>query len=205
MTDQTGASDPPRTAVESLACGALRGPRDEAWRLFRVAWPLMERFVKARLVREKIAWNLLEDCGQNVFTRVWRYRCGYRGETEGQLWKWIRTIADNERKRMQGREAARPAHVSLLGDGEDIARNPAAADDDSLRKTIDAEQAAALRDCLSQLDEKHRSVIELAYFPPALSERAAAEVLGWSASNIHKIKTDAQRKLLRCLRSKGID
>jgi RNA polymerase sigma factor (sigma-70 family) len=198
-----GLADDPQSAARALAEGTLRGVESEAWQHFVVAWPLIERFIRARLVAKRLSHRLLEDCGQNVFTRVWVFRKTYRGASEAEFWAWLRSICDNERRRTQSRERRTPT-PGERGAGT-AGGPPALADPAELppAQVASREAFAVLRECLERLDAKHRKVIELVYFRPQLSERAAAEVLGWSASNVHKVKTEALRRLLRCLRRKG--
>lgn len=202
-TDTAGPSQRPPNPIADLAAGALGGPDCVAWPAFERAWMSLERFVAIRLRRSGWPPDQIEDCGQNVFSRVWQYRRTFRGETEGQFWSWVLTICDNEVRRMaergRGRPSMFPSSPELSSEGsEGREPNPdaTAALEEELRR---------LRTCLSRLDEKQRMVIELTYFEPALTERAAAALLAISPSYVHKIKAKSLALLEDCLRQKGVE
>lgn len=194
----------PTASIASLASGELRGEEGAAWGQFEAAWPALERFVRVRLITAGLSGRLLEDCGQEVFRRVWTYRTGYQGTTEAEFWRWLRQICDNERRRILGREAARAA--ASLGDGrpEDASRIPLTSPGDTVDTTMLNEELAGLRECLRDLESQRRQVIELAYFDPVLPERSIAELLGCSPSNVHKLKVEGLRLLQACLARRGI-
>lgn len=192
------------TPIASLAAGLLRGEELEAWALFEAAWPILERFVRVRLVTGGLHKNLLADCGQEVFTRVWRFRTSYHGTTEGEFWSWLSRICDNERRRILGLKAGR-ATISLAEDcSEDPSRSSMTMLDEAVDAAVLNEELAGLRECLRGLDGRHRRVIELAYFDPILPERPIAELLDCSPSNVHKLKVESLRLLEACLARKGI-
>jgi DNA-directed RNA polymerase specialized sigma24 family protein len=64
---------------------------------------------------------------------------------------------------------------------------------------------AALRSCLRELPTLEAQIVQLIYFEPALSERAAAQLFDLSPATVHKLKTQALAALAGCLRAKGID
>ncbi len=90
----------PQAAIEALATGGLSGSPRSALQLVKLAWPLLERFVLRRLKLSSLQGELLKDCGQNSFERVWKHRTKYRGQSEAELWSWIRQICENERSRL---------------------------------------------------------------------------------------------------------
>ena len=167
-------------------------------------WLTLERFVRTRLIGGGLQKRLLSDCGQEVFARVWRFRKGYRGTTEGEFWRWVRQICDNERRRILGREAARaggPTRMAdLQGRGEAVPATP----DETFKQTTLNEQLSVLHECMRGLDASRRRVIDLAYLESALTERAIAELIGCSSSNAHKIKVEGLRLLAACLARHGI-
>jgi RNA polymerase sigma factor (sigma-70 family) len=67
------------------------------------------------------------------------------------------------------------------------------------------EDLVALRDCLSRLSERDRSLIVLTA-AMGHTNRAAAEILGWGVPDhtISRRVKSLKQKLLRCLREKGI-
>lgn len=190
-------------AVLALAAGALRAEHAHAWSTFDRAWPAVERFVRARLTRASLSVALLQDCGQNVFARVWAFRLNYRGASEGEFWKWIRQICDNERRRIQERSARAAAHEVAPDPSEVSLTSPIT--DGSPNEAMLREAVVALRECVGRLPPDGAGVIRLLYGSPALSERAAAEVLGVSASTVHKLKVDALERLSRCMESRGFE
>jgi RNA polymerase sigma factor (sigma-70 family) len=200
VADKPG-NEPP---IESLARGELRAEQNAAWKLFEAAWPTLERFVRVRLMVAGLPENLVADCGQEVFTRVWKFRTSYQGTTEAEFWRWLQQICDNERRRCLGRRAGRMVGSLADGDSEEGRHREATNPDRAAGTLALREELAALRDCLEELDSNRRQVIDLAYFDPALSERAIAAVLGCSPSNVHKLKMEGLRQLQACLARKGI-
>lgn len=191
-------------AIERLAQGSLRDAHDGAWRLFETAWPVLERFVRVRLESRGLTGAMVQDCGQNVFTRIWAFRHGYRGESEGQFWSWVASICDNERCRVLGRSIAQNQRWGeFLSQRPDISP-PKGAENAPLAESIQNEAVPALAECLKSLDQRSRQVIELLYFRPILPERAAAELLALSPATVHKIKVQALERLRGCLNKKGI-
>jgi len=191
-------------AARTLAEGALRLSGSEAWRVFSIAWPVLERFVRVRLLTARINPQLLEDCGQSVFTRVWNSRKTYRGSSEREFWAWLRRICDNERRRAQSKTARLKSWMRPLQTDCGAELTAVAPDETPAVDAAEREAIRALRDCLGRIDEKQRRVIELIYFRPQLSERAVAEILGCSPSQVHKIKVKAQQQLRACLLRRGI-
>jgi RNA polymerase sigma factor (sigma-70 family) len=197
MTTSTAAHD----ALARLAAGGLRAGPDEAWLWLEAAWRPVERFVRARLLSRHLSAGQLEDCGQNVFVRVWQFRSSYRGTTEAEFWRWLTQICDNERRRLGQREGRRAMASLPLEDeappGEQVGADAA---DAANRR----EELAAVRLCLDELDDKRRRVLELVYFDPELPERAIAELLECSPANVHKLKVEGLRLIQACLGRKGI-
>lgn len=195
------SQDPP-SSIGALAEGKLRGDDAEAWRLFGDVWLTLERFVRMSLLSRGLPKRFLSDCGQEVFARVWRFRKGYRGVSEGEFWRWIRQICDNERRRIMGREAAR-ASVPLDGDNREGCGGAPANPDETFERATLNEQLSVLHECMRGLDASRRRVIDLAYLESALTERAIAELIGCSSSSAHKLKVEGLRLLADCLARHG--
>ena len=193
-----GESSAAQHAVLALAAGELRADPRCAWSAFEVAWPAIERFVRARLLFAGLQQGLLEDCGQNVFLRVWYFRTAYRGTDEAAFWSWIGRICDNERYRIVGREQRRVAAESPALDSE-----PSTTDDPGVQ-LHGREALFALHECLLSLPADQRRIIELVCLAPAMSERAAAAAVGCSAANVHRVKSLALTALRDCLTRKGV-
>ena len=202
--------DPDR-AILRLARGEIAGPPRGAWQLMDHAWPSLTRFVQQRLVYRGAPERSVQDCGQNVFRRVWKYRKGYRGATEAEWWAWVRRITDNELRRYMSSEGRHPLTQTDLearaGVAEDESLEPGSNVDRSeptVDAVIDHESADEIRDCLGRLPKLHRKIVELIYLRGELSERAVAGLLDCSPSYVHKVKSQAIEKLRRCMESKGV-
>jgi len=201
LTTNTTSADPAQQAVCDLATGCLRTSPDAAEELLRRGSAVLERFIRVRLLSRKLPLRLLEDCGQNVLTRVWQFRASYRGSSQAEFWRWLQQICDNERRRILEREARRTMAPLSEEDNAEPVQHATSTLDAAAALT---EELAALKDCLAHLDEKYRRVIELTYFPPALPERAIAQMLECSPANVHKLKDQGLGLLLACLGRKGI-
>lgn len=202
MTSATESPDP-NWAVVALAGGALRGPEPAARACLTAAAVTLERFVRVRLISGRLRPQFLEDCGQNVLSRVWQFRKTYRGRSESEFWRWLGQICDHERVRLWGRESRQPGPLPTP---DDVARRDPEGPASGGVADVAAldEELVALRDCLGGLNAVRRRVIELTYFRPVLSERAIAELLDCSHANVHKLKAEALRALRACLAKKGI-
>lgn len=204
--------DPDR-AVLRLARGEIAGSPRGAWRLMDHAWPSMTRFVQQRLMYRGAPRDSLQDCGQNVFRRVWKYRKGYRGTTEAEWWGWIRMITDNELRRHLVSEGRHPITQTDLQSRSRAAEDesdlePEPTEIDGSNPTVDTvighESADEIRDCIGRLSGTHRKIVELIYLRGELSERAVAELLDCSPSYVHKLKAQAIERLRRCMEGKGV-
>jgi RNA polymerase sigma factor (sigma-70 family) len=204
-----------RESIKKLAQGRLREGPMEAWKLFESAWRLLQRFVLHRFVHRGFPKYLMEDCGQIVMERVWKYRKTYKGSSEGAFWAWLRSICDNEQKRFLEKEARHPANLTEVqarsgaDEGEAVHQFlsnsiDAGKGDTTVGTILDMETRRALKDCLSTLSEKQGRAIELMYGPPGLTERAVAELMGCSPSYVHKLKEQAIELLRRCLETKDV-
>lgn len=103
----------------------------------------------------------VEDCVQEVFTRVWRKAYLYDGR-RGSAAGWLLTLTRRTALNIRGTNASRH-EVALLGEAG------AVEPPDASRLWLDA--------ALAQLPERQRQVIELAYFDD-LSQSAIAAKLG---------------------------
>src|SRR5262249_20232537 len=118
--------------------------------------------------------------------------------------KWITRICDNERFRFT-RRAAR--HVLTTESATTADAMPETAEGAaSVGHELEHDDACrALRGCLDVLAPLESRVIQLIYFEPCFSERAAAELLALSPATVHKLKVQALTVLGECLKAKGID
>jgi len=207
---------PPQTVIESLASGGLGGHPHAVWNLIEASWPMLQRFVLRRLCHGGIRRNMLEDCGQIIMERVWRFRKTYKGSSEGEFWNWLKRICDNERIRLEMKEEKQPVRQADLS-GASSAGGTKDSENETLERIVTThvdpiiddvemqESLSALRECLDGLEERHLKVIELLFFRAELTERAAAEVMDCSAAYVHKLKVQGIEDLRQCLESKGID
>jgi RNA polymerase sigma factor (sigma-70 family) len=187
-------------AVLTLASGRLRAEPQQSWELFQSAWPILERYVCLRLANGGLAGDRLGDCAQEVFVRVWSHRRSYRGSSEGEFWKWITRICDNERFRFLRRGAASAIAAPL-----DSSHDPAATAAPVGHGIERGDASVALLACLRQLAPLESRIVQLIYFEPAISERATAQLLDLSPATVHKLKMQALAVLAQCLQAKGID
>ncbi|MCH8807735.1 MAG: sigma-70 family RNA polymerase sigma factor [Planctomycetes bacterium] len=193
----------PCSSISSSAVGMLCAEGPEVWELFESAWVAIERFVRVRLIMGGLRERFLEDCGQEVIARVWRFRTSYRGTSEAEFWRWLRKICDNERRRILGREATRAAALKREGNPDDVECDLPGGDETTAAAELN-EELTALEECLRKLDDLCRRVIELAYFDPVLTERSIAELLDCSPSKVHTLKAEGLRLLQACLAHKGM-
>lgn len=196
------AAGAPSAALEALASGALAGPERRAWDLLRDAWPEFHGRLRACLAAARLPADLRDDCGQIVAARVWRFRTSYRGASLGELCAWMNRIARNEAARLlarTGRQAGQAADEpgEALEAAVEPRRGPA-------ERAEARDDLSALEACLAELEQRARSVVELLYAEPALSEREVEEVLGISKSHVHTLRKQALAALARCLGRKGV-
>lgn len=194
----------PQDAVLTLAGGRLRSEPGESWRLFQNAWPLLERYVVLRLAGGGLAGDRLGDCAQNAFVRIWAHRRSYRGSSEGEFWKWITRICDNERFRFT-RRAARQAQTSESATSAETMTETEESTAPIGQALEHDDACRALRGCLGLLAPLESRVVQLIYFEPCFSERGAAELLDLSPATVHKLKVQALAALGDCLRAKGVE
>lgn len=194
----------PQEAVLTLAAGRLRVEPRQSWDLFQLAWPLLERYVALRLMSGGLAGDQLGDCAQNAFVRIWAHRRSYRGRSEGEFWKWITRICDNERFRFM-RRAARHDVPNATRAPLELTPDPAATAAPIGHAIERDDTSVALRDCLRTLPPLELRIVQIIYFEPSLSERAAAQLLDLSPATVHKFKVQALTALAECLRARGID
>ncbi len=195
----------PRLAIERLALGGMGESQEAFWVLFDAAWPLLERFAKARIARKGLQETLAKDCAQNAFERVCKYRAGYRGTTEGEFWAWFGKICDNAVRTALQKERRHPRPVSDLDQGDEFGLlTPSKCSyPDIAIETQDAFRA--LEACMQEVDEVGQTVMRLRYWPPQLSQRCTAELLGCSPAQVFKLEHRSLKSLLKCLNAKGIE
>ena len=212
----TAAPDP-ADPFEALGRGALRGPEETAWELFERAWPGILRRLDAFERSLGVPAEFLEDCGQAVLLRVWRFRAGYRGHSAAELAGWMHMICRNEAARYAERAARAPRAESDLGARGEPGADAPWADRGPVEGAVDAgavdptevvggeEDRRALEQCLAQLEARPRAVVELLFGAEASTEREAAALLGRSKSYVNDLRRAGLDLLARCLKSKGVE
>lgn len=195
----------PDAAIIMLACGGLRGSEADFLAFLDAAWPQLERFAKHRVGRFSAPVYNVEDCVQVFFIRVGRYRKSYAGKTEGEFWGWLGKVCDSARHDVERRERRQPRYSTDLEPSNTPGQEEAPQHDNPVAAAENSETFRALRECLEQLDDTAREIVELRYLNPILSQRATAEILGCSAGQVFKLERQARKFLLQCLRAKDID
>jgi RNA polymerase sigma-70 factor (ECF subfamily) len=154
-----------------------------------------------RMIKRRVPAKDVEDVAQEVFIKAYQSLPGF--DPESHFKKWLSTIAartccDYWRKGYQKRES--PMSVLSERHAEWIeavisAKSVLAADKMAARK-----EAKELLDwALGQLSAENRMVVEMVYLEE-MTEREAAELLGWSIANV-KIRAFRARARLRKLLS----
>lgn len=194
-----------RDAMARLAADVWRADLPEFWELFDAAWPTLERFAKYRLMTKGVPGELLKDCVQDFFLKVFRHRATYSGHTERELWGWLARACDNAGRDAISREFKQRAGIASAGmlharrvEIDKHRGDPAFA-------TGCAEAFRAIESCWRDLDDREQVVLAVRYFEPQLSQRGAAKALGCSPAQICKIENRALTKLLKRLKQRGID
>ncbi len=188
-----------------LAAEAWRADHPEFWELFDVAWPTLERFAKYRLLTKGVPEELLKDCVQDFFLKVYRHRATYSGHTERELWWWLARACDNAGRDAISRELKQRAKLASAQ-----MRSARQIEADSHRGDPSfapgcAEAFQAIQSSWRHLDDREQVVLAVRYFEPQLSQRGAAKALGCSPAQICKIENRALTKLLKRLKQSGID
>jgi len=187
-------SDPPKDS--EIIRGILQGETN--------AFEILLGRYKAyalRMIKRRVPAKDVEDVAQEVFIKAYQSLPGF--DPESHFKKWLSTIAvrtccDYWRKSYQKRES--PMSVLSERHAEWIeavisAKSVLAADKLAARK----EAKELLAWALGQLSVENRMVVEMVYLEE-MTEREAAELLGWSIANV-KIRAFRARSRLRKLLS----
>lgn len=157
------------------------------------------RDIVLRIVKRHIPYNEIEDVVQNAFLRIYQSLPMFKGKGEFKNWLssiTVRTCYDYWRKAYKNREIPMNSlvekHQKWL---EDIISIQSEAE---LReKALKKEASELLEWALGKLSPEDRIIIELVYLE-GLSGREAAELLGWSVSNV-KVRSFRSKRKLRSL------
>jgi RNA polymerase sigma-70 factor, ECF subfamily len=175
----------------SLLASAQQGDAEAFCELCRIHGP--------RLFRQAVVLcgdpGLAEDLAQEAFLEAWKCIPRYNGRC--QFFTWLCAILLNRfRKRLRQK---RPLPFSSLAGAErngaetlvDSLPDPASSPDSVLQEV---ERAAAVRECLGRLPEKHREVIHLRFYVDDSLEGIAA-ALGCSVGTVKSRLFHALEKL----------
>jgi RNA polymerase sigma factor (sigma-70 family) len=157
------------------------------------------RQVLRRALGSRLTAAQRDDCIQEALQKVWKHRACYRGNSEGEFLSWLRRIGDRACHDLYQRESRAP---TTLSDVAEVGFRPAletVAAPTSLQRT---ELLTALRACCRCLNTELQRVVELLY-EHQLSERSVARILNCSPANVHRLRRQAQHKLLHCLSARG--
>ncbi len=149
------------------------------------------RFLKRMVRNEAIAAELTNE----VFVKIWRHAGTFSGHSSVST--WIFKIAHNEAIGYLRKRSDEPLD-------EKAALRLADPDDSPEVALQKADKAAAIRECLSDLSEDHREVIEMVYYHE-MSVKEVSEVIGIPANTVKTRMFHARKNLSEMLREAGID
>jgi RNA polymerase sigma-70 factor (ECF subfamily) len=148
-----------------------------------------------RMLRDRA---VSEDVLQDAFWRVWQ-RAAHFDHERGNVRAWLLTIVHRLAIDVQRRNMARPVvEMDAHDDHEwDIEDHEA----DVSEYAVASISSAEVRKALADLPEKHRTVIELAYFH-GMTHREIAERLGEPLGTIHSRALQGMAALKQLLRQR---
>lgn len=177
------------TADEELIRRIAAGDRLSMQVLFSRHHVRVYRFV-LRLVRNE---SIAEDLVSEVFLDVWRQAGRFQGRSQAATWLLgiARFKALSALRKRADAELSDETAATLEDEGDDPEM--------ALRKTDTGE---VLRQCLAQLSDDHREVIELVYYHER-SVEDAARILGVPEGTVKTRMFHARRKLAELLTARG--
>ena len=149
------------------------------------------RFV-LRIVRNEAT---AEDLISEVFLDVWRQAGKFEGRSAVST--WLLSIARFKALSALRRRPEEELDDETAGAIEDHADDPEVA----LAKK---DKAAAMRECLSELSNEHREIIDLVYYHEKSVEEVAA-IVGIPEATVKTRMFYARKKLSELLKERGID
>lgn len=149
-----------------------------------------------RIVRKHLPPHDLEETVQDIFVRAYRSLTSFRRKGDFSHWLSaiaVRTCYDYWRRVYRAKEIS----LSGLSDGQMQWLSKAMADGPGAAGAYGSQREARelLDRALARLSAEDRMVLELIYFE-GYTVKEAAELLGWSISNV-KIRSFRSRKKLR--------
>jgi RNA polymerase sigma-70 factor (ECF subfamily) len=116
-----------------------------------------------------------DEVSQEIFVQVYRGLSRFRGDSS--LRTWILGIARNQIRVHIRNETRRRRRSESIISPELLESSVTANDVDPFQNGNALEELDALRDCITRLSDRHRRLVELAYF-----ERQSAEIIAADAS-----------------------
>ncbi len=146
--------------------------------------------LRATLLRETGDADLADELAQDAFARAWVKRDQYRPGSSPQA--WLLAIARSHLMDHHRRQDRDRRHVRNLIRQELLRHLP-----DLDEPIDDSARLNALRDCLAQLGDEHRQLIDLVHGRDLPSE-AAAERMGITPEACRQRLSRLQRRLREC-------
>ena len=128
--------------------------------------------IRATLLRETAEPELADEIAQDALTRAWAKRDQYRPGTSPRA--WLLTIARSQLMEHHRRQDRDRRHLRELVRQELLRQAPQEVDSEHQQRL------AALNQCLSEIGDDHRHVVDLVH-QQGLTSDAAAEVMGIKA------------------------
>ena len=145
--------------------------------------------IRATLLRETAEPELADELAQEALVRAWTKRDQYRPGTSPRA--WLLTIARSQLMEHHRRQDRDRRHLRELVRQELLRHAPSEPDGDHQVRL------AALRECLTEIGDEHRQLIELVH-SQGLTSDAAAEILGIKAPACRQRLSRLQRLLRDC-------
>lgn len=140
-----------------------------------------------------------DEVSQEIFVQVYRGLSRFRGDSS--LRTWILGIARNQIRVHIRNETRRRRRSESIISPELLESSATANDVDPFQNGNALEELDALRDCITRLSDRHRRLVELAYF-----ERQSAEIIAADASlspgAIRMSLMRIRKQLAACIRLK---
>lgn len=147
--------------------------------------------LRATMLRETGDPELADELAQDAFARAWAKRDQYRPGTSPRA--WLLTIARSQLMDHHRRQDRDRRHLKELVRQELLRHLP---DLDEV-PAEDGARLSALRECLSQLGEEHRQLIDLVH-GQGLTSEAVADEMGIKADACRQRLSRIQRRLREC-------
>lgn len=154
------------------------------------------RRVKGYLLRSGFSSNDADDLTQETFLRVYRSLHTFDPD-RGKFRYWLSTIAKNVARKQWARRAQPDSF------DPELAEEMFAGTDNPHHDAADAEELAALSDCIGKLPDQLQQVVHLR-FVQGLTTRGVAAEMGMAEATVRLRLQTARGLLSRCLGDKGV-